>query len=275
MSEPAFAMEKTQENPNFFRRNPNVKTNKPWLKNPDSLDHRPDYSNEGNSGAFVTRVNSCTNPKLSITNENRPMKCQNFYQSTSTVSTVKSNSFQDLKVDSMPYFGRAQRELNIMQHQSNQQNRPQIRNEKKFRSQFHKKPQFRKKLHSEIGNITENIDTDFDKCVEHQFTISDHTNTSIALPTNHQTVDINLPSIDLHTECDYNSLEITGDLKKLQIMTAVDLDQDRYARYGQHESEIKDYVRTVTYKNSLEYCAEEYIKVNTCEYLIPLKNNLF
>lgn len=54
-----------------------------------------------------------------------------------------------------------------------------------------------------------------------------------------------------------------GDLKKLQDMTAVDFNVDRYARHGIHETEIKDYVRTVTFKNSIEYCVKQKIKVNT------------
>lgn len=263
-------MEKNQKNPNFFHRNPNVKTNKPWLKYTDSLDHSPDYSNEGNSNAFGTRVNNFTDSNMSIKNENRPKRSQNFNPSTSTVSTVNSNSFADLKVDSMPYIGRAQHQLNNTQHHSNQQNRPQIRSEKKFRSKYHKKALFRKKPIPNFEITTGNTDPDFEKCIEHQSTLTDHSNKSIAELPNHQTVDINLPSIDFYAKCDYNSLEITGDLKKLQIMTAVDLDRDRYARYGIHELEMKDYVRTVTFKNSLEYCAEEYIKVNICKYLIPL-----
>lgn len=62
--------------------------------------------------------------------------------------------------------------------------------------------------------------------------------------------------------CEDNSSEVSGDLNKLHMMTAIDFDRDRYARYGIHESEIKDYVRTITYKNSIEYCTEKYIKVN-------------
>jgi len=62
--------------------------------------------------------------------------------------------------------------------------------------------------------------------------------------------------------CDSNPSADPGDLQKLEMMTAVDFDRDRYARYSIHESEIKDYVRTVTYKNCIEYCSEHYIKVN-------------
>lgn len=53
-----------------------------------------------------------------------------------------------------------------------------------------------------------------------------------------------------------------GDLKKLRDMTAVDFNVDRYARHGVHETEIKDYVRTVTFMNSIEYCVKRKIKVN-------------
>jgi hypothetical protein len=63
---------------------------------------------------------------------------------------------------------------------------------------------------------------------------------------------------------DHNSdlCETSGNLEKLHLMTAADFDRDRYARYGVHESEIKDYVRTITYLNSIEYCANKFIKVN-------------
>lgn len=52
-----------------------------------------------------------------------------------------------------------------------------------------------------------------------------------------------------------------GDLKKLDMMTAADFDRDRYARFGIHESEVKDYVRTMAYKNCIECCSANYIKV--------------
>lgn len=54
----------------------------------------------------------------------------------------------------------------------------------------------------------------------------------------------------------------SGDLDKLNMMTAIDFNLDRYARYSVHECEIKDYVRTITYKNCIEQCAERYIEVN-------------
>lgn len=63
-----------------------------------------------------------------------------------------------------------------------------------------------------------------------------------------------------------------GDLEKMKIMTAADYNVDRYARYGIHESEIKDYVRTITYKNCIEYCTQEFIKVNiNCILLVKIK----
>lgn len=54
----------------------------------------------------------------------------------------------------------------------------------------------------------------------------------------------------------------SGDLNKLHEMTAIEFDRDRYARYGVHESEIKDEVRTTTFITCIELCAENYIKVN-------------
>lgn len=101
-------------------------------------------------------------------------------------------------------------------------------------------------------------DTGFETRVE------DRTLHSIQKPANCQSVDNNMISSTNapSTICDDNSSEVSGDLNKLQMMTAVDFDRDRYARYGIHESEIKDYVRTITYKNSIEYCTEKYIKVN-------------
>lgn len=53
-----------------------------------------------------------------------------------------------------------------------------------------------------------------------------------------------------------------GDLAKLVAMTAADFNVDRYARHDVHETEIKDYVRTISYKNCIEYCAERNITVN-------------
>lgn len=60
---------------------------------------------------------------------------------------------------------------------------------------------------------------------------------------------------------DSDASEGSGDLKKLEMMTAIDFNRDRYARFEVHESEMKDYVRTITYKNCLEYCSDQYIKV--------------
>lgn len=58
------------------------------------------------------------------------------------------------------------------------------------------------------------------------------------------------------------SSEDSCGLNKLNKCTAIDFFYDRYARYTIHESEIKDYVRTITFKNCFDYCAENYIKVN-------------
>lgn len=75
-----------------------------------------------------------------------------------------------------------------------------------------------------------------------------------------------LPSVEDCLQSDSDGSDDPGDMQKMDMMTAVDLDSDRYARYGIHESEMKDYVRTVTFKNSIEHCAERYIKVN-CIFL--------
>lgn len=77
-----------------------------------------------------------------------------------------------------------------------------------------------------------------------------------SLPTN----DIGIIKPDL--ECVSDESEGSGNLKKLEMMTAIDFNRDRYARFEIHESEMKDYVRTITYKNCLEYCSEQYIEVN-------------
>lgn len=63
-------------------------------------------------------------------------------------------------------------------------------------------------------------------------------------------------------EYDSDSSAASGDLSKMAMMTAADFNRDRYARYEIHESEMKDYVRTITYKNCIEYCSEQYMKVN-------------
>lgn len=51
-------------------------------------------------------------------------------------------------------------------------------------------------------------------------------------------------------------------LDKLQLITDVDFHSDQYARYSIHETEIKDYVRTNAYRDCIECCAQNYIKVN-------------
>ncbi|XP_060858397.1 uncharacterized protein LOC132935795 [Metopolophium dirhodum] len=66
----------------------------------------------------------------------------------------------------------------------------------------------------------------------------------------------NLENSEYDSECESDP----GDLEKMSMMTAADFNDDRYARYGIHESEIKDYVRTITYKNCIEYCSQGYIK---------------
>ncbi|XP_027840234.2 uncharacterized protein LOC114121922 [Aphis gossypii] len=73
--------------------------------------------------------------------------------------------------------------------------------------------------------------------------------------SNNNILDIN-PNCYYDSDCDSDP----GDLEKMKIMTAADYNLDRYARYGIHESEIKDYVRTITYKNCIEYCTKEFIK---------------
>lgn len=45
------------------------------------------------------------------------------------------------------------------------------------------------------------------------------------------------------------------------MMTAADFDRDRYARFGTHESEVKDYIRTMAYKSCIECCAVSQMKV--------------
>lgn len=256
-------MQKNENNPNFFRRKPQIIINKPWLTYSNSSDHDSNYRNAGNSNAVGTRNNSFTNTNLNIKNKNHSQIWKNSKQSSVVVSNEISNPLPNLTGNLVPHLGRIQRKLNVIQHQSNHQNRPQIGKEKHFQPQFNKKPQFIKQLYS----ILENKDTDLEKFVKHQSTLSDHTNKSITEHTHHQAVNSNFPSNDLDTEFDYNSVEISGDLNKLQMMTAIDLDRDRYARYKIHEMEMKDYVRIVTFKNCLEYCAEKYIKVN-----IKLKN---
>jgi len=74
---------------------------------------------------------------------------------------------------------------------------------------------------------------------------------------------IGIDSTKQDVEYDSDSSGCSGDLNKLEIMTAAEFDRDRYARFGIHELEVKDYVRTITYKNCIEYCAKEFIKVNT------------
>jgi len=71
-----------------------------------------------------------------------------------------------------------------------------------------------------------------------------------------------LLGINENSEYDSECESDPGDLEKMNMMTAADFNDDRYARYGIHESEIKDYVRTITFKNCIEYCSKGYIKVN-------------
>jgi len=77
--------------------------------------------------------------------------------------------------------------------------------------------------------------------------------------------------LDKHENSEYDSEceSDPGDLEKMSKMTAADFNDDRYARYGIHESEIKDYVRTITYQNCIEYCSKGYIKVNINFNMLP------
>jgi len=72
----------------------------------------------------------------------------------------------------------------------------------------------------------------------------------------------NFVGINENSEYDSECESDPGDIEKMNMMTAADFNDDRYARYGIHESEIKDYVRTITFKNCIEYCSKGYIKVN-------------
>lgn len=65
-----------------------------------------------------------------------------------------------------------------------------------------------------------------------------------------------------HSKRTSNMLKGAGDLDKLNKMTAKDFDDDRYARFGIHEYEMKDYIRTIAYKNCIEHCSENHFKVN-------------
>jgi len=99
--------------------------------------------------------------------------------------------------------------------------------------------------------------------------INDYACTEPALNQNDST---NKIFLDNHENSEYDSEceSDPGDLEKMSMMTAADFNDDRYARYGIHESEIKDYVRTITYKNCIEYCSKGYIKVNI-NYIISIK----
>lgn len=79
---------------------------------------------------------------------------------------------------------------------------------------------------------------------------------------NDHSVIVTTDSAERNVDYDSDSSECSGDLNKLEMMTAVDFDRDRYARFSIHEVEIKDYVRTITYKNCIEYCSKEFIQVN-------------
>lgn len=71
-----------------------------------------------------------------------------------------------------------------------------------------------------------------------------------------------LITLNQNAECGSDFSDDSLNFNKLLKMTAADFDRDRYARHVIHEAEIKDYVRTITFQNSIEYCAEKYIKVN-------------
>lgn len=90
-----------------------------------------------------------------------------------------------------------------------------------------------------------------------------------ALSNYNNILDVN-PNFEYDSDCDSDP----GDLEKMKIMTAADYNVDRYARYGIHESEIKDYVRTITFKNCIEYCTKEFIKVSIKLYLASQNKNL-
>lgn len=91
----------------------------------------------------------------------------------------------------------------------------------------------------------------------HQYSLYGSTNNSIVNDIKHNHV-----PIESCTESDTYSSENSFGLNKLQQFTAVDFHHDRYAHYSIHESEIKDYVRTISFKNCFHYCAESNIKVN-------------
>lgn len=98
----------------------------------------------------------------------------------------------------------------------------------------------------------------------HQYSLYSNINNSIVMPAmytlNLSDIKHNPIAIESHTET-YSSENSVG-LNKLQQFTAVDFHRDRYARYSIHESEIKDYVRTISFKNCFQYCAESNLKVN-------------
>lgn len=71
----------------------------------------------------------------------------------------------------------------------------------------------------------------------------------------------NINTTNINSGHDSDSSEPSGDLEKLELMTAADFDNDRYARYTIHEMEMKDYVRTISFKNCIEHCSDDYIKV--------------
>ncbi|VVC44125.1 Protein arginine N-methyltransferase,S-adenosyl-L-methionine-dependent methyltransferase [Cinara cedri] len=94
--------------------------------------------------------------------------------------------------------------------------------------------------------------------------LNDSTNKSTIIPKINQPVynkhQIRNYPVQSFTEVDTELFDKPADLNKLKTFTAIDFNRDRYARYTIHESEIKDYVRTITFKNCFKMCAENHIK---------------
>lgn len=117
-----------------------------------------------------------------------------------------------------------------------------------------------------LGNVNNNTPFGYNHsqsaCINDSVRTEPANKPTLNLETENTLTNSHLPNIKQDSEYDSEYESDSGDLEKMKLMTAADFNQDRYARYGIHESEIKDYVRTITYKNCIEYCSNEYIKVN-------------
>ncbi|XP_025196022.1 probable protein arginine N-methyltransferase 1.2 [Melanaphis sacchari] len=256
-------------NANYYSRWRNVPKNQQQIRRHKTRDQNVE---EADDSADVMNPTSNTKAYFDVVQptELSVFSDQNLYDesksSVSRNSPLNSNSISEtVDAKNGKYFFADKtnwRDKNVGQHQSNYYSQSNKFNNKKYPNKYRKN---RNNAPSKFQEFISTNNVNHNTFIENDQlgTKNDYSYEKPAIePALNQNTLFNNTFLNTYQNSEYDSEcdSDPGDLEKMKIMTAADFNDDRYARYGIHETEIKDYVRTITFKNCIEYCAKEYIK---------------